>query len=206
MEWFKKLAYRIDGAWFVCFDQGLKFIENKCTVLSFGINWDYTFDQQMNKIYKCQVESFDPFVEAEIYKNLRSKSVKNANEVTLSVNDSSLWRFHRIGIVSPKERSKDKSQIGWMATFDQILKYTQLENKVIDVFKMDTEGVEDNILNTIDVNYLCKYVKQLYLENHVKDYKTQSSLRFIRPLQKLESCFLLFKRDTRFFFDTGSKI
>jgi hypothetical protein len=88
-----------------------------------------------------------------------------------------------------------------MATFDEILKYTQLENKVIDIFKMDIEGVEDNILNTIDVNYLCKYVKQFYIENHAKGAKTQASLRFIRPIQKLESCFLLFKRDTRFFMD-----
>jgi hypothetical protein len=54
----------------------------------------------------------------------------------------------------------------------------------------------------IDVDYLCKYVKQISIENHPKEYKTKSSLRFIRPLQKFEKCFLLFKRDTRFFLDS----
>jgi len=115
-----------------------------------------------------------------------------------------LWRFHRIGIVSPIERSKDKNQIGWMATFDEILRYTQLDNKVIDIIKMDIEGVEDNILNTIDVDYLCKYVKQFHIETHVKDYKTQSSLRFIKSFQNMEKCFRLFKRDTRFFLDPNA--
>ena len=55
--------YRLDGAWFVCFDKGLELVENKCTVLSFGIHQDYTFDIKANNDYKCQVESFDPFVD-----------------------------------------------------------------------------------------------------------------------------------------------
>ena len=181
-----------------------RLIENNCTVLSFGIHQDYTFDLKANNDYKCQVESFDPFVEAKLFQDIRSQSEQLRNEVSLTVNRDPLWRFHRIGIVSPKERSKDKTQIGWMATFDEILKYTQLDNKIIDILKMDIEGYEDNILNTIDLDYLCKYVKQIFLENHPKDYKTKSSLRFIKPLQKFEKCFLLFKRDTRFFLDPNA--
>jgi len=182
-------------------DKGFELIENTCTVFSFGISSDYSFDEKLNKQYKCQVESFDPFVEAGLFQSIRSKSDTNKNLPTLLVNQQPLWRFHRIGIVSPIERSKDKNQIGWMATFDEILKYTQLDNKVIDIIKMDIEGYEDNILNNIDIDYLCKYVKQFHIENHLKGTKTQSSMRYIIPLQKMEKCFRLFKRDTRFFFD-----
>ncbi len=56
--------YRIDGAWYVCFDPGVAIKPNDCHVLSFGINSDDTFDLAVNSDpYKCRVDSFDPFVE-----------------------------------------------------------------------------------------------------------------------------------------------
>jgi hypothetical protein len=56
--------YRIDGAWYVCFDPGVAIKPNDCHVLSFGIHWDDTFDLAVNSDpYKCRVDSFDPFVE-----------------------------------------------------------------------------------------------------------------------------------------------
>jgi hypothetical protein len=188
----EEIIKQVDGSWFVCFDKGLELIENKCNVLSFGVNLDYSFDQQSNYIYKCQVESFDPFVEAYLFQSIRNKS-EEKNSPTLLVNQNPLWRFHRIGIVSPNEISKNKNQIGWMASFDEILKYIQFENKVIDLIKMDIEAYEHNILNTVDLDYLCKYVKQF----HIKNQNHKSSLKFIITLEKLGKCFDLFKRDTK---------
>jgi len=43
--------YRIDGAWFTCLDKGFELIENTCTVFSFGISSDYSFDEKLNKQY-----------------------------------------------------------------------------------------------------------------------------------------------------------
>ena len=192
--------YRIDGAWFVCFDNKIAPIINKCTILSFGINVDYTFDQELNRQYKCQVESFDPFFEANLFSEMRSKSDSLKMSPSLVVNANPLWRFHRIGVVGP-ELVKNMNQIGWLATFDEILKYTKLENKIIDIVKMDIEGAEYSYLNSLNIDYLCKYVKQFFIESHPKSgvSKKETALNMLKLLRKLEQCFRLFKRDTRFF-------
>ena len=85
-------------------------------------------------------------------------------------------------------------------TLDQmsLLKLINLENKVLDVFKMDIEGGERGVIRDMDMNYFCKYIKQFVIETH-------SNMKF-NELVKLEQCFMLFFRSTRFFlgdrFDT----
>ncbi len=73
---------------------------------------------------------------------------------------------------------------------------------IIDVFKMDIEYGEWSVLESIDMNYACKYIKQFVLETHYKDgIKPSMSGAYLRVVRKLEACFLMFKRDTRFFKD-----
>jgi hypothetical protein len=82
--------------------------------------------------------------------------------------------------------------IGELLDFSSLLKVTETENKLIDVLKMDIEGPEKAFFEYLDMDYACKYFKQLVFETH-KD------LFHFRDLVKLEKCFLLFRRDTRFF-------
>ncbi len=42
----------------------------------------------------------------------------------------------------------------------------ELVNKTINVFKTDIEGAEWQVLEELDVDYMCKYVKQILLETH----------------------------------------
>lgn len=72
-----------------------------------------------------------------------------------------------------------------------ILRLTGLDNRVLDVVKMDIEGSEKSVVASLDMAYACKYIKQLMFESH-----GQLSLT---DLVKLETCFDLFRRDTRFF-------
>ena len=157
----------------------------------------------MNNNYGCQIESFDPFIENSFFSNLRARDIKLKNEVTLKVNDK--WRFHRIGLVGDLKSIKNVNQIGWMARLDHILNYVQLENKVIDIFKLDIENGEWEFLLNVNVDYLCKYVKQFMLETHtpevVPDVKSVPLKEALKIMRKLEKCFLLFHRDTRFYKD-----
>ena len=178
-------------------------IQNDCLVLSFGINNDPSFDAQMYEEFKCRVESFDPFVEAEMFKRLRNNSDANINEVSLKVNDK--WTFHRIGLIGNLNSVKNVNEIGWMSRLDDIINYTMLNNKVIDIFKMDIESGEWEFLLHIDINFLCKNVKQFMLETHtpklnpkIFDLNLDGALKVLR---KLEKCFRLFHRDTRFYRD-----
>jgi hypothetical protein len=185
------LLWRIDGAWFICVDGNLAPVENNCNVLSFGILNDYTFDEHCANVFKCTVHSFDPFIEDKLFTQIRTKT-NQPNAVSLKVN--SKWWFHRIGIVGEVKETKSKNSIGWMATFDEILSYTQLNEKVIDVLKIDIEGYEGTIIKNINVNYFCKYVKQFVLETHPE------SLHYVYDyMRRIEMCFRLFHRDHRFF-------
>jgi hypothetical protein len=81
-----------------------------------------------------------------------------------------------------------------MISFDEMLTLTGERNKVIDVFKIDIDDGEVSFFEHLDVDYFCKYVKQFVIETHVA---FNSVAR--RQLGKLEKCFFLFHRDTRFY-------
>jgi len=72
-----------------------------------------------------------------------------------------------------------------------------LTNKTVDIFKMDIENAEWDFLTNFDIDYACKYFKQFMLETHPTD--TMFDPLELKKLRKLEKCFLLFHRDTRFF-------
>lgn len=85
--------YRIDGAWYVCFDKGLAPEINGCHVLSFGINFDYSFDWEMNNKYGCHVHSFDPFVEAPFFRTIRITRKNAFLNPIIKINPK--WKFYK---------------------------------------------------------------------------------------------------------------
>ena len=64
---------------------------------------------------------------------------------------------------------------------------------------MDIEYGERSFLETIDINYACKYFKQFILESHPYFTEIHRNVDAYHLLRKLEECFMLFHRDTRFF-------
>ena len=190
-EHHKSDLYRIDGGWFACMDGQARLQKNKCTVLSFGVNHDFTFDQEASQDYGCLVHSFDPFIEDEFFTRLRKKNGHGtSSEITLNVDNK--WKFHRIGVTDKKGQTRTPEY--WMLSLDSILDYTGLKNQVIDILKMDIEGAEEDVLKDLDIDYACKYIKQILLETHPGFKGIPSLLR-----NRIERCFSLFRRDHRFF-------
>jgi len=149
----------------------------------------------MNANFKCQIESFDPFYVSDALK-------KKEYENLLTINIKKNWRYHKMGITGDSKLVTKKNSIGWIAKFEDILEYTQLTNKTIDVFKMDIEYNEWNVLMTLDMEYACKYIKQFMLETHparILSTDQRRDFNSLKLLRRLEKCFLLFHRDTRFF-------
>jgi len=60
---------------------------------------------------------------------------------------------------------------------------------------MDIEGAEWNVFQQMDIDYACKYFKQFHFETHIRT----PSIESLKILRKLDKCFFLFRRDTRFF-------
>ena len=151
----------------------------------------------MSQKYKCQVESFDPYVVNELFNKTEYESL-----LTIQMRDK--WRFHKIGITGDWKQAKKRKRIGWIAKMDDILEYTHLTNEIIDVFKMDIENGEWSVLINLDIEYACKYFKQFILETHtskldLRVFNQNGKFDALKVLRRLEKCFLLFHRDTRFY-------
>jgi hypothetical protein len=144
----------------------------------------------MNQKFGCIVHSFDPYIEHSRYQAIRQSNSALATAVKLPVNLR--HTFYKLGLkASESDLDLNKIKLGDMLNFNQILDLTESRNKVIDVFKIDIEGPEVSFLQSMDVDYFCKYVKQFVIESHE-----------IMPrdlMYKLEKCFYLFHRDPRFF-------
>jgi len=185
--------FRMEGAWYVCLDGKLDMKPNECKIISFGINVDESFDDDADSIYKCRVESFDPFTESPRFQAIRAKDPSLKNEVSMKIRNK--WTYHKIGLVGTKKEVKDKGQVGWMATIEDVLDYLKLKNEVIDVFKMDIENSEWSVLENMDMDYACKYFKQIAFETHIPTFQ----VNILRVLRRLEQCFLLYRRDPKFY-------
>jgi hypothetical protein len=69
---------------------------------------------------------------------------------------------------------------------------------------MDIEGSEWNVFIQMDMDYACKYFKQILFETHWRNIP-DSNFENLALLKKLEKCFWLFHRDTRFYAELESE-
>ena len=194
--------WRIDGAWFLCLDWQFNLNKNEgCNILSFGINQDYSFDFDLNKNYECNVHSFDPFFEAKLFSDIRESNELLKFSPKINVNPK--WTFYRVGIDGDSLLNHKNIKLGESLNFEEILKYVKLENRIIDILKMDIEGYEKQFLDNLNMNYACKYIKQFVLETHPPEGHTKDNIKYdenlFKLMLKLEDCFLLYHRNTRFF-------
>ncbi|XP_048256131.1 probable methyltransferase-like protein 24 isoform X2 [Haliotis rufescens] len=136
-----------DGGWDVCVDPPYSF-HAPCLVYSFGISFDFSFDDDVANKYGCEVHSYDP-------------SMKN-------VGDHSRGQqiyFHKTGLNSTDTINED----GWrMRTFSSILKENNHSSETIDVLKIDIETSELWALPEMLKSGSLRHVKQLCFEMHIK--------------------------------------
>lgn len=193
--------YRVEGSWILCFDYKAKPQENSCNVLSFGIRDDDSFDEVMNNKYGCNVYSFDPFVEPPRVKDIRAKINSESSKIEINKN----WYFFNLGITHLSSNDHSFWKRGSMVSLEEIISEFKLENQTIDVLKMDIEGGEFDVFKQLNIDYVCKYVKQITIETHpsnpnIPTYKLYENFK---SLARIEACFLLFYRHTRFYMKEG---
>ena len=148
-----------DGGWNICHDIKYR-IKRPCLVYSFGIHNDYSFDDEVNKVYGCDVYSFDP--------SMGCGNHKHANQI---------W-FQNLGI---EGRNYQKGT--WqLRTLDNITKSLHHNDRVIDILKMDVEASEWPALDQMFESGVLSRVRQLYVEFH--SHKAQY-LSYFETLRKL---------------------
>ncbi|XP_048739266.2 uncharacterized protein LOC125653733 isoform X1 [Ostrea edulis] len=142
-----RLGNIVDGGWDICHDVRFR-PGSTCIVYSFGIDYDFSFDEDMEKTYGCDVFSFDPSMNMDDHKH------------------SDHIRFYRVGL---GDKNKDiwvggkKWKIETLKTIQEKLGHT---NKRIDMLKIDIEGNEIAALPEMVESGALKNVAQLCLELH----------------------------------------
>ncbi|XP_046567020.1 probable methyltransferase-like protein 24 isoform X1 [Haliotis rubra] len=136
-----------DGGWNVCEDPpyGMK---TPCNIYSFGINYDWSFDDAVATASGCHVHSYDPSM-TKVSDHDRRSNI----------------HFHRTGL-----NSTDTSNIkGWrMRTFSSIIKENNHTQAIIDLLKIDIEASEWFAFPEMLQSGSLKNVKQFCFELHIK--------------------------------------
>ncbi|KAK4307242.1 hypothetical protein Pmani_020983 [Petrolisthes manimaculis] len=139
----------IDGQKWVCMSKQFKVEPKKCVVMSFGISTDWSFDDEMDKKYKCKVYSFDHTIRKQDHR-------RSENLEFFSLGLSGTTHTNTKGIVT-------------IDRYINILKKLNLENSIIDYLKIDIEASELSFFK--DVLYqtpnLLKNVKMMGIEIHI---------------------------------------
>ncbi|XP_033728372.1 methyltransferase-like protein 24 isoform X2 [Pecten maximus] len=143
-----RLGNRIDGGWDLCVEKQF-LTPGACQVYSFGINYDFTFDDEIAKEFDCKVHSFDPSMDQESYQRSKNPFVY----------------FHDIGIASKSQQVIGNKEWRMLTMKDTM---TELGHKTIpDVIKMDIEYWEWDVLPNILSSSLLP--KQFAIEYHLWD-------------------------------------
>jgi hypothetical protein len=136
-----------DGGKWVC-DPICMMTRNRCTVLSFGSNNQFDFEAAIVKSHGCIVHTFDHTVTAR----------KVPKRVV----------FHKLGIATP---ATETAQLKSLPTLLQDL---HLQNRTIDILKMDVEGAEFPFLaDAASMAIMKHHVRQFLVEFHFQDAAKQ---------------------------------
>ncbi|XP_046332834.1 probable methyltransferase-like protein 24 isoform X1 [Haliotis rufescens] len=155
-----------DGGWEVCDDEDFRPI-TPCLVYSFGINHDFSFDDDIAKNYRCQVLSFDP--------SMKVKSHKRSPRV----------HFYKLGIAgSDKVVMKKGWELRSLSSFKRQFKHTE---RIIDVLKMDVEGAEWSALPQMVSSGQLSRVRQLFVEFHGAFKARAASVPALKLLEDLHA-------------------
>nr|XP_045613130.1 probable methyltransferase-like protein 24 [Procambarus clarkii] len=137
--------YMVGEKW-MCMSKEYNIVPGNCIALSFGIERDFSFDDDLDKRFNCKVFAFDPTI----------------NKATHRRSDNIM--FYDLGISDTDAHINSTK----MARYETILKMLSLENATIDYLKIDVEGAELNFFHDVFANTpnLLKNVKQIGMEIH----------------------------------------
>ncbi|BFZ06268.1 hypothetical protein BsWGS_09307 [Bradybaena similaris] len=143
------------GNWHICQDSPFT-VKPPCLVYSFGINFDFSFDDAMARI-GCEVHSFDPSMKMMDHKRRGHSTFHNMG----------LGSYNTNAYIPRADTYVTNNQTWKMRTAKAVMKELGHENRVIDVFKMDIEGYEWAVLANMMETGVFRYIRQFMLEIHL---------------------------------------
>ncbi|KAH9512347.1 hypothetical protein Btru_039268 [Bulinus truncatus] len=153
-----------DGGWEVCDDPDVR-PQPPCVIYSFGINFDFSFDDDAARVYGCHVHSFDPSMWLPDF------------------NRSRLIHFHALGLDGEDHVTKDGWSLLTLASIRRLLGHLVTP---ISALKVDIEGHEWSAVPQMAESGDLVSVRQLLVEFHVNPAGRPSMLAWLTALKALE--------------------
>ncbi|XP_063584743.1 uncharacterized protein LOC134762296 [Penaeus indicus] len=147
----------------MCLDERFGIQAGKCVVLSFGINNEWSFEDDVEKL-GCKVYAFDPTMGMENHQ--RTPSIR-----FFKLGISDVEGEKRIGM-NPVATDFNFRKTFPVDRYENIVRRLGLEGRVIDYVKMDIELAELDVLRDLLDNSprLLRNINQLAIEIH-HDYQ-----------------------------------
>ncbi|XP_063584744.1 uncharacterized protein LOC134762297 [Penaeus indicus] len=152
-----------DGRKLMCLDERFGIQAGKCVVLSFGINNEWSFEDDVEKL-GCKVYAFDPTMGKEDHQR-----TPNIQFFKLGISD--VEGEKKIGM-NPLVTTFNFDKPFSVDRYENIVRRLGLEGRVIDYVKMDIELAELDVLRDLLDNSprLLRNINQLAIEIH-DDYR-----------------------------------
>ncbi|MCL6293416.1 FkbM family methyltransferase [Jejuia spongiicola] len=164
-------------------------LNNQSIVYSFGIGEDISFDKAIINSHKCKVFGFDPTPKSINWVNAQSTPVNfNFNNFGIGINTEDTLFYlpankeHVSGSLKKHSNVTDKKSVKvHMKSFQDIT--SLLGHKKIDLLKMDIEGAEYDVIESILKSDVV--IDQILIEFHDRffDDKTPKSLKSVNLLR-----------------------
>jgi hypothetical protein len=146
-------------------------IPGRCLVYSFGINYEWSFDEAM-ELYGCEIFSFDPSMNVSTH------------------NRTNYIHFYQMAIGNvDKEGWENISSVPTrtLSSIYEMLRPFHGNDAIIDYLKIDVESSEWQVLPQIIISGMMDKVRQLAVEVHIDLNKSIASLRQqVSTIQSLE--------------------
>ncbi|XP_059167577.1 uncharacterized protein LOC131949725 [Physella acuta] len=156
-----------NAGWDICDDPDVR-PKDPCIIYSYGINYEFSFDDDAAKLYGCHVFSFDPSMIKWAYK----------------VKRSALVLFYKIGLGGETQTVRKNN---WkLYTHGDIRKMLGHQNQTIDVIKMDIEWSEWEAIPEMLASGQLTDVRQFLVEYHVVASGRNYLLPRLKAMQGLE--------------------
>ncbi|XP_071537120.1 probable methyltransferase-like protein 24 isoform X1 [Panulirus ornatus] len=148
-----------DGMKYVCLDERFNIRPGNCVVLSFGVNNEWSFEDDMDK-FGCKVYAFDPTMGMDDHH-------RSTNVWFLKLGISNFQGQKKIGM-NRNPLDFDFNQSFPVDRYENIIERLGLSGHVIDYVKLDVELSELDFLQDIVNNspHLLHNIKQLAIEIH----------------------------------------
>ncbi|KAK4292408.1 hypothetical protein Pmani_034827 [Petrolisthes manimaculis] len=152
----------VDNNKYVCMDSDVALNPSNCTIYSFGIGYDVTFDDQMS-YFGCELHMFDPTInQSRLMSVLQPRQhFYHLGLDATTYNKTFVWRNEAEGDDLP-----DDIVVGDFDTWDHIRAHLHHQNTPVHYLKIDIEGYEWRILEELGSKGRLAGVQQLAIELH----------------------------------------